>query len=193
MVGRQHPFTSPLGCGTAILAVAVIGAITFFFGGTLYSPGQLSAVQDRSTPLKGFKSHADFENQCELCHAPFSGIEAARCESCHANIAQQRASGGGSHGKLKANDVLRCAACHPDHRGAAFNPLDITNFDHARVGFSLTKHLRNYDNTLIECKSCHTMQNFSFVSTSCADCHAKKDKVFMVDHAAAFGSNCLAC
>jgi len=193
MVGRQHPFTSPLGCGTAILAVAVIGVITFLFGGTLYSPGQLSAVQDRGTTLKGFKSHADFQNQCELCHTPLKGIEAARCETCHTTIAQQRTSRGGFHGKLKATDVSRCAACHPDHRGASFNPLDTTNFDHALVGFSLVKHARNFDNTLIECKSCHDTQNFSFVSTSCADCHAKKDKAFMVDHAAAFGAKCLAC
>nr|MBI2904920.1 hypothetical protein [Chloroflexota bacterium] len=81
-LARQHPFVSSVGCVTALALMAVLGLAIWFTGGLAFSPGALSARQDATEVLDGFSSHAEFEDQCERCHSPFRGIEAARCEQC---------------------------------------------------------------------------------------------------------------
>ncbi len=194
-LNRQHPFFSPFGCLTALVLFGGVTAAVWFTGGMAFSPGPLTALAERGAPLGGFKSHAEFENDCQQCHTPARGVEAARCETCHTDVRDEQAAGAGLHGGLITVDTGRCQSCHADHKGRAFDPSDIAlaNFDHAATGFSLARHGKNYDGSPLECKVCHTDSGFAFNAASCADCHGARDAAFMVDHAAAFGGSCATC
>ncbi|HRE28906.1 MAG TPA: hypothetical protein PK954_19850, partial [Anaerolineales bacterium] len=68
-----HPVMSPLGClGGTFLLLGVVIAV-WLTGGAIFSPGELS-VYAEGQPLKGFDSHADFENDCTQCHEPALGV-----------------------------------------------------------------------------------------------------------------------
>ncbi|MBM4424569.1 MAG: hypothetical protein FJ030_14470 [Chloroflexi bacterium] len=190
---RQHPFFSPLGCLSSLVILVGIVIAVVVSGGAIFSPGLLTAKSESGVTINGFSSHADFENDCEQCHTPIIGIEAARCENCHASVAEQRAKGAGLHSRF--TNVTHCGGCHADHKGRNFNPTDmaLVNFDHAASGFSLASHARNYDDSPIECGACHTGAAFAFSDTACADCHGAHDFAFMVDHAAKFGGDCISC
>lgn len=192
---RQHPLLSPIGCLAAIAIVVGLAAAVFVSGGAVFSPGPLTALATNGEPLNGFASHAGFENDCNQCHTPFRGVEAARCENCHANVADQRATGNGLHGGIPVEDVARCEACHSDHKGRDFNSaaVTLTNFDHAVAGFALTTHQQLYDGADFACQSCHTGQGFAFAEQTCTECHAQADAKFMAEHVQSFGENCLGC
>ncbi|MBI3176987.1 MAG: cytochrome c3 family protein [Chloroflexi bacterium] len=192
-LARQHPFVSSVGCVTALALMAVLGLAIWFTGGLAFSPGALSARQDATEVLDGFSSHAEFEDQCERCHSPFRGIEAARCEQCHTEVGVQRSSGKGLHAAF--DNVARCGDCHIDHKGRAFDlsNVSLSGFDHSKVGFSLDKHGRAYDKKAMNCDVCHTGLNFEFSAASCGDCHGAHDAAFMTEHARAFGSACMNC
>lgn len=199
-VNRQHPFLSPVGCLTALAVMVGLGIAAWFSRGVVFSPGRLTALAQKGTPLGGFASHAEFENDCAQCHTPFRGVEAVRCERCHTTIATERATSHGLHGSLKQADVAQCGKCHTDHTGRDFNPsvvavTDLTQagFDHAAIGFALTTHTKNYDGSPFACQACHTGDNYSVANQTCADCHRNAYPTFMDEHVQAFGSNCLSC
>ncbi len=189
-----HPLFSPLGClGGALLILGILIAV-LLSGGAIFSPGALT-VYAEGQPLKGFASHADFENDCTQCHEAGVGITADRCEVCHTVQANERRTATGLHGKLDAAQAGRCGACHPDHRGRDFdaNAHAIQTFDHAVLGFSLAHHVVGYDNAALACENCHTGLTFSFEPASCVNCHGDHDKAFMADHVKAFGPTCIDC
>jgi hypothetical protein len=195
-LSRQHPVLSPAGClGGLALSIGVAVAL-FISGGAIFSPGGLTAQAAQGVEIKGYKSHADFENDCMQCHEPLHGLTADKCQACHTDVAEQRAAGTGVHG-LKTNDMSDCAACHRDHEGQAYNPseLALKKFDHSTIGFSLTRHIINYDQSPLACKACHTAEgNYKLSSTAaCTDCHGAHDATFMAAHTAAFGVQCLTC
>lgn len=189
-----HPILSPFGClGGALLILGILVAV-WLSGGAIFSPGPLS-VYAEGKPLKGFATHADFENDCTQCHAPGQGITAERCEVCHTGVAIERRTTTGLHGKLEADQAARCAGCHPDHLGRDFdaNAHAIQTFDHAVLGFSLAKHALGYDNTALGCENCHTGLSFMFEPATCVQCHGDHDKAFMADHVKAMGPTCADC
>ncbi|MBL8092918.1 MAG: hypothetical protein JNL73_02025 [Anaerolineales bacterium] len=189
-----HPILSPMGClGGSVLILGILIAV-WLSGGAIFSPGELS-VYAEGHPLKGFATHAEFENDCTQCHAPGAGITAERCEACHTGVAVERRTATGLHGKLESAQSGRCAACHPDHRGRDFNANAhaIRSFDHSVLGFSLARHALGYDNAPLGCENCHTAITFAFEPATCVQCHGDHDEAFMSDHVKAFGPTCADC
>jgi len=163
-------------------------------GGETFSPGPLSAKGQPDMALKGYRSHAEFESQCGLCHAPFEISQAELCIDCHQSISQQISAQQGTHSHIP--NVNQCASCHPDHRGRDF---DVTlaampMFDHSNTDFSLAWHQVNYDTTPMECIACHVIETrFKVNVDNCAYCHTSRDIEFMLNHIREFGEDCLAC
>ncbi len=193
VAGRQHPILSPVALLSAFVLLAGVGVSLYFTGGSAFSPGPLSAQAVRQVKLGGFASHAAFENDCSQCHTPMRGVEAVRCEACHADIGAERAGRTGLHGRLVGGE--RCGTCHLDHRGRAFDTAaaGLANFDHATTGFSLARHAENYDGSAMDCAACHTAAGYAVGPTTCYDCHAGHAGQEMADHQQAFGADCTAC
>ena len=191
---RAHPLFSGFGCGTALLLVAVLGAILVWRGGGPFSPGALTEARPRQTPLDGFAAHADFEQQCTLCHTAWQGITPEKCEQCHTNIASQRQTSEGLHGLM--TDTHNCQTCHTDHAGrdARITRMDTDSFDHDRLtDFSLMTHPTDFDGTDMTCDDCHKEAVYTAEAVDCQTCHAQADGVFMAEHTELFGPTCLEC
>ena len=120
-----------------------------------FSPGRLSAKNVSGIALQGFLSHAEFESQCKLCHAPLETTQDQLCIACHQAVEQQITSSTATHGLLV--NVYECARCHSDHHGKDFDPLTLAldQFDHSVIQFSLLWHQVNYDTTSLNCDACH--------------------------------------
>lgn len=191
---RAHPLFSRLGCSTAFLVMVVLLAILVFRGGGPFSPGPVTATQPLGEPLAGFNNHAEFEEDCVLCHAPWLGTTAERCESCHVTIAGERQTEMGLHGRLL--DVARCHSCHTEHKGraAGITQLDEVHFNHAElVAYDLAQHALNYDGTLMACLDCHQQGSYRAEFVDCVGCHTNAEPAFMAVHVEQFGAACLAC
>ncbi len=192
---RAHPIFSRWGCLAGLLLVAGVAAALALSGGAIFSPGALTAFADDPVPAQPVASHAEIGNDCAQCHAPFTGITAERCQACHTRVAEQRATGTGLHGALPAAEVSRCADCHTDHHGRDFDPSAdaLLRFDHTLVGFSLEKHVEDFQGQPLACEGCHRLADFQFEAAACVDCHAQAQAGYMAGHLAAFGIGCLAC
>ncbi len=191
---RQRPFSSLIGYLFTVIMLAGLALAVWRSGGQAFSPGRLSAKSLSGHELLGFGSHADFEGQCSLCHAPLQTTQDVLCETCHTEVADQISSSSGTHGQIQS--VNRCASCHTDHRGRNFDPTQASHagFDHSKTCFSLIWHQVGYDAVPMDCSVCHTTQNnFSDAAEKCSSCHANHDAQFMSQHIQEFGDNCLAC
>jgi hypothetical protein len=182
--------------GLLILAVlmAALGLTLWRQGGLAFSPGDLSSQNQADVSIIGFKSHAEFEGQCALCHQPLNSMQAELCTACHSSVGEQIALESGLHGKLE--DVMRCANCHSDHQGREFDLRlgNLSEFDHSMVEFSLIWHQVDYSMAPIECLACHTSDDqFSVSTPACTVCHAAHDTVFTTTHLAEFGGECVIC
>ena len=194
LVERHHPIFSPIAIISTLILAGTLSIIVFFTGGRAFNPGELSAVNNSGQPVNGFHTHAEFGGDCTQCHTPFKGIEAERCESCHANVRQERQTGVGLHGRLQS--VEQCTTCHLDHRGGEYNLLTVAtaNFDHSVTRFSLARHDRDYDGHSLACPACHTSESdYAISQSACANCHEDADPPFMALHTETYGGDCLAC
>ncbi|MCA9934739.1 MAG: hypothetical protein H6662_16500 [Ardenticatenaceae bacterium] len=191
---RQHPIFSPIALLSTLLLAGGLTIALFLTGGRAFNPGDLSTMNFSGAEVGGVMSHADIADNCNQCHAPMQGVDAARCEQCHESVAQQRAAGEGTHGRLP--NVERCADCHSEHQGADFDMMQaaLDAFDHTTTTFSLAQHARDYDNLPLACDDCHiSTHDFSPNPTACDDCHRAADADFMTTHITDFGADCLAC
>jgi len=216
---RQHPIFSPVALVSTFILALGLGIGVYFTGGAAFSPGELSAVQHGEGTLQGAANHAELSGDCGRCHTPFVGIEAARCEACHENIARDRQAGLaqtavaspnqptnlltgqpanqpplGLHGRIP--NAEECAACHLEHRGPDYDlkTTAVANFDHNLTRFTLAKHAVDYGERPLECTACHQETGTFAVSLSaCAACHQEANQEFMARHRTAYGDNCLAC
>ncbi len=191
---RQHPIFSPVGLISSLILIGGLTLSLFFIGGRAFSPGPLSAQNSRGEPLQEVLSHAAFGDACAQCHAPFQGIDAARCERCHEQVAVERAAGGSLHGRFP--NAHRCADCHLEHQGADYNLLSgaLENFDHTITRFSLARHGQDYAQMPLDCADCHSsIHNYSPEPTACAACHRQADAMFMAAHEENYGADCLVC
>lgn len=191
---RANPLLSRLGCATTIVMILVLGIILRYFGGGPFSPGQLSAASPRQEPLSGFASHAEFEAACDKCHTPWQGSAADRCESCHANIKEQRLARLGLHGRLP--DAGTCSRCHTEHKGREANitDFDLQAFEHDWLtDFSLVRHQANFDGGPIQCWDCHSQGRYAATWVTCRECHATAEPAFVDDHVALYGDDCRYC
>jgi hypothetical protein len=176
----------PLGCFSRIglvvslLFVAAVVGLTLLEGGGLFSPGPLTAQSPRGTPLGGYRSHAEFESRCSLCHQPFAGIDAARCTTCHTDVREQIADASGTHGQLA--QVERCTTCHTDHQGrdATITIGGLEGFDHNAVFPLDGAHAR------LTCAACHPNERYQDTPRECAGCHQDP-------HEGANGTDCARC
>lgn len=180
-------------------AALVAGAVVLLILGTLvathlFPPGPVSAASPRGQVLGGYRSHAEFEKECSLCHSWLGGADADRCEKCHGQIVQDRRENVGVHGRLPGTET--CETCHKEHQGreGVLNRLPMLSFDHGLLsGFSLIKHRSGYDGQVLTCESCHGQGPRFARAVDCVTCHAGADRAFMQDHEAQFGSQCSGC
>jgi hypothetical protein len=189
---RQHPLISPLGCLAALALVAFLIASAVLSGGALFSPGPVSASAPSGSAPGGYTSHADFENECELCHAPWRGASDVRCLACHSEITDQIDAGSGLHTRIPAGHT--CESCHGEHQGRSYTSLfdAAARFDHNWTGFNLSSHRLGYDGSVMACATCHGA-GYTFAVDTCARCHSEADPIFMSAHVSEMGVQCLAC
>lgn len=177
----------------------VLGLVIWRSGGIAFSPGRLSGRGNDQNNAgeqvsNNFRSHADFEKQCDLCHRPLETVMSVLCLDCHQDIARQIQQNDGTHGVIE--QVQDCTACHSEHHGQDYDLLTeaIKRFDHTQSGFDLVKHQLDYSAVPLECTACHDRgTGFAFQVKSCTTCHQAHDPVFMEQHNLDFGSNCTAC
>lgn len=191
-----------LGCLTrggitaAVMTLVLLLAAGLLGGGALFSPGRLNAQADQA-PLGGVRSHAEAK-QCRACHAaPWSADTMSdRCLACHQVIRDELTDPESLHAALGVvPDATPCYDCHTEHRGeaGALTEVDLDDFAHDKVGFSLDGHAEMSDGSAFACADCHTAGLANLDPGVCADCHQRLDAVYMAAHADAFGPECLAC
>ena len=176
-----------------VLLLLIMGIWGWKQRGLLFSPGRLSAKTQPGITLQGFRSHAEFEKECERCHQSLQTQQAFLCTECHTNISEQIEAQDDVHGKL--NNILECEKCHPDHRGKDFDPAQaaLEFFDHNITSFRLLRHQINFDATPLACSRCHLSPEFDAKNQNCEDCHAAHQTDFMSQHLLDFGKGCLTC
>ena len=75
---------------------------------------------DLLMPGPVIQAHAEFERECESCHAKLDRDQQNKlCTDCHDHndIAKDIVSGKGFHGKNPAVKGEQCSHCHSDHEG----------------------------------------------------------------------------
>ena len=191
---RMHPILSPLGIGFTILIFLGLGISFILDGSAMFNPGKLTTQASDYQSLGGYTSHAEFENECRFCHAPFRTTQGDLCTRCHTDITKQLADQSGSHAKMK--NISNCRSCHPDHRGRDFDATraGFALFDHNLANFVLTWHQIDFNGVTLSCESCHNLENrFIVQQKTCMACHEEHDPEFMKDHQQSVGNDCLAC
>lgn len=172
-----------------------LGVFLWLGGGIVFSPGKLTAQNRGGSNLEDFESHAEFETECERCHAPLETSQADLCTRCHTGILGQVATGAGTHANIV--NIQGCRTCHPDHLGRDFDPTQAAYslYDHEHTRFTLRWHQVDYDMTPLDCHACHEYNDLGFSLTPivCEDCHTQNNPTFMLAHIADFSRDCLSC
>ena len=192
----------PLGCLTipgliaGVLVILVIIGIGVFYGGKMFSPGELNALP--GALIGEVTSHAATAGKCSSCHAFFwqKTTMNDRCLACHTDVAEQLNDPKSLHGdQLNKQPGLDCRDCHPDHRGANASLIDLSMIDasHDNFGFALTAHQKQSDGTEFTCRTCHVSGYTTFDQTVCITCHQQMDAAFMPAHLQVYSKDCLAC
>jgi hypothetical protein len=201
---RRLGCLTPFGIGAGVIAIAAVIIAALLSGGSMFSPGPLSAQTRAGVTLGGVTSHAALGGNCASCHsAPWDARGmAGSCLSCHTDIQTQLASPNTLHGALP--DGASCLGCHTEHKGAtaSLTNTDLTSsFPHDQLGFSLAAHKRTADGRAFVCADCHTALNqsprlsnaYALDSASCVSCHVGYQAAFMAQHRADFGDSCMSC
>ncbi|HZY41565.1 MAG TPA: hypothetical protein VFF59_06155, partial [Anaerolineae bacterium] len=92
-------------------------------------------------------------------------------------------------------DVKQCRGCHAEHNGAtaSLTRLNMTDFPHDRLAFTLAAHKKTTAGQPFVCADCHGETITEFDQTKCETCHREYQADFVTKHAADFGPGCLAC
>lgn len=132
-------------------------------------------------------AHAETEEECSACHAPFSkASQSSLCLDCHQDIVDDFRLDRGLHGTDPALETRECRGCHGEHRGRDADILGLVPeaFDHTRSGFELTGH-----HARALCQDCHQPDEpFRDAAAECHACHAADDL-----HRGNLGTDCAAC
>jgi hypothetical protein len=190
----------PLGCLSftglmaVLLTLLLLAGLGMARGGEMFSPGELNAQAGGRT-LGGVQSHAGTGGQCVTCHsAPWQAQTLAEnCLACHTELTIDPQN---FHSVMLAQSQSQgCTGCHTDHRGsdAALTSLDLADFPHLSVGFSLQAHHKTAQGVDFTCVNCHTSDLSQFDPKTCAGCHAQIDPAYIQEHTLAFGLECLTC
>ena len=121
---------------------------TFIFAGPAHAQ-----IETLVMPGKVIEGHAEYEEDCNACHAKFKRAEQRTlCLDCHEDVAVDVNAATGFHGRFDNAREAGCASCHTDHEGrdADIVKLDEGAFDHDFTDFAL---LGKHGET--ECAECH--------------------------------------
>jgi hypothetical protein len=69
-------------------------------------------------------------------------------------------------------------------------------FEHTiKAGFSLARHLQDYNGNPLSCNSCHLEKAQGFDLGSCVSCHSQGEEraTFMLQHQEKYGADCISC
>ena len=146
-----------------IAVLAGVIALTFVWPQGMIAPGPV------------IPAHRAIAGTCFACHAPFRGIETARCTACHklADIGVRTAKGAPVPHKGKriafhqALTEANCMGCHSDHAGPLLLKTPQRSFAHAL----LRPDVRG------QCAACHRAPATPFhvqAGSNCATCHSAK-------------------
>ncbi|MBT6210728.1 MAG: cytochrome C [Woeseia sp.] len=175
------------------IRLAVTGLLIMFAFCTS-TPSAAQSIESLVMPGDVIEGHAYLEEDCSVCHIPFSRSEQrALCLDCHELVAIDIELNLGYHGRAPNARSDECSACHTEHegRGADIVDLDEETFDHDLSDFELLGghvevacvdcHLPNltYREASIECDSCHIedMPHDEKPTVLCIDCHNESEWV----------------
>jgi len=190
---RRLGCLTPLGIYAGLLTLLIVGGVALASGGAMFSPGELNAHSGES--LGGVTSHAQLGSRCVACHVdPWSSeVMATRCLNCHSDVRAQLNDVNSLHSAMP--DVKQCRSCHSEHNGAtaSLTHLNVANFPHDRLPFTLAAHQTTKGNLPFVCADCHGDNLTTFDQAKCVTCHRGYQDQFVTQHLADFGENCLAC
>ena len=159
---------------TALLLVAVAIPLMVHSGGS----GAVDGWRGMVNPGPLSRAHQQFADQCETCHTPHQGVEAATCMSCHAN------TDFGSMQSTRFHAAAReCTSCHVEHEG----DRGIIRMDHDALlverFWSVPAHAVWAGTAPREAGSRPRVGDLN-----CASCHSYRDP-----HEGQFGTACSSC
>jgi len=197
MKRKQKKWIAPSIFGSLLVTVFVFsGSINTLLHNAMHEllfPGPLSSSAE-GEPIEGYSSHAEFEQECGHCHAPIHCVTDTRCQDCHMEIAEQRATASGLHSRFPG--VEQCESCHGEHLGrdASITEFALLNIDHELIsGFSLTRHNIGFDGQPMSCTSCHEQESFLKDTLDCIECHIEENHDQMAEHIDFYGADCVPC
>jgi len=193
----------------AALALGLAVALTVHRAGSAAVPGWRDIV--RPGGLSG--GHAFLRGECETCHTPFRGVEAANCTLCHIAettlLAQQSTSFHAQAGE--------CRGCHIEHQGFDVRP---TKMDHdvlvqigsraiasetspafwtrvlAQLSVSMGAASSASSEATLDCFGCHANRDphRELLGRGCADCHAVETwRISAYRHPSSASQDCAQC
>ena len=156
-------------------------------------------------PLSG--THDFLRTQCEACHTPVRGVEAASCITCHITAAPDLVTKPST--AFHAN-IGECAGCHVEHQGRDRRPINmdhavLVTVGHARAAEALAggPPASGFRHTLERLKvllhgsgadladgslATRSLPPEARATLDCAGCHANRDP-----HRTLFGRDCQGC
>jgi predicted CXXCH cytochrome family protein len=131
-------------------------------------------VDDAPDALSPSHSETPGLKNCMKCHTPELEVDAAKCLSCHQEIALRIEEQRGFHREFAEG----CADCHAEHEGASTKLIDMDpdDFDHAETGIEL----KGVHEQIKDCRACHRADNtlprrhsisYLFSRSGCQACH----------------------
>lgn len=170
---------------TALVLVAVVIPLMVHKGGS----GAVGGWRGMVNPGPISRAHQQFADQCETCHTPHQGVEAATCMSCHANT-----DFGSKQSTRFHAEVTQCTSCHVEHEG----DRGIVRMDHQALLRAWVDMDRESPSGPDGGEPPARISTPSFVGgmraqdplgvLNCASCHAYRDP-----HEGRFGSECSSC
>ncbi|MEQ8857456.1 MAG: hypothetical protein RIC56_02305 [Pseudomonadales bacterium] len=152
-------------------------------------PLTASATSIESLVMPGpvIEGHADVEQECSSCHAPFSqATQRGLCLECHEDISADLAAKHGFHGTDGRLEETACRDCHTEHEGRDADIVGLVPeaFDHTLTGFVL-----DGGHSTLSCADCHAADSpFRDAEPACRSCHEADDP-----HRGNLGDDCAAC
>lgn len=179
----------------AIALVAASFAVFYVLrshpGGERSGVSSKTAWQRMASPGPLSRAHAFLEHDCNACHTPYAGPQAAGCIACHAN---EEALLGRQPTAFHAA-VTDCRPCHREHGPQGGEP---TEMDHAALAALGVDRMRAADPAAAErlvaligeADRIETPPGLSPAEAvlACAACHGREDP-----HVGFFGRDCAAC
>ena len=131
-------------------------------------------IEDAPDALSPSHSESPGLKNCLKCHTPELEIDAAKCLSCHQEIALRIEEQRGYHQEFTEG----CSDCHSEHGGAEGKLIDFDpeDFDHAEAGTELL----GIHAGIKDCRACHRADNtiprkksqsYLFLRSGCQACH----------------------